>query len=78
MIIAVGCGDDSNIGRNGAATSYSFELALLKHAQQRNLRFGRKLAYFIEKDGAGVRHFKTALAALESPGECPCLMAKQF
>src|SRR5436853_2743273 len=37
-----------------------------------------KLADFIEKNGAGVRQLEAALPALQSAGECPLLMAKQF
>jgi hypothetical protein len=68
--IAVGSGDNSNISRNGAAASHSFKLAVLDDAKQRNLRFRRKFADFIEKNRAGVRQFKPALPALEGSGEC--------
>src|SRR6266566_1218726 len=76
--IEVSSGDYSNISGDDAVPAHSFELALLKHSKQCNLRFSRKFADFIEKNGAGVRQLKTALPALQSAGEGPFLVAKQF
>ena len=42
----------------------TFKLALLEHTKQCDLGFRGKLADFIEKNGAGVRQFKTTLPAL--------------
>jgi len=53
-------------------------LSLLKHAQQGNLRFGRKLADFVEEDRTGVRKLEASLASLQRTRERSFLVAEQF
>src|SRR5260370_8499460 len=76
--MAVGSGDDSNIRGNDAGTSHAFKLALLEHSEQCNLSFRGKFADFIKKNRTGMRQFKAALVPLQSAGESPLLVAKQF
>ena len=49
----------ADLGWNNPITPDSLKLPLLKHAQQRDLRLGRKLADLIQKNSTGMGKLKT-------------------
>jgi len=76
--IAVGGGDDADIGFNGFGTADALELAFLKDAEQTDLRGRGEVTNFIEKDRAAMGQFKAALALRDGARERAFLVAEQF
>ena len=76
--IAVGRGDDPHVNGLRYIASESFELPLLQQSEDFNLDRQGKVADFIEKNGAAVSGFETALARMRGPGKCPAFMAEQL
>src|SRR5260370_9323531 len=64
--------------RDWMTTADPFDLALLQHAQQRDLRFGWQVTDFVEQDGATVRRFESAETSLQRAGKGALLVAEQF
>ena len=76
--IPVGGGNDPDIQRHGARASYPADLALIQHAQHAGLKGKRKIADFIQKDGAAVGAFKvTGMGAVCSGKRAP-LVSEQL
>lgn len=48
--VSVAGGDDPDVDGNRLAAADSFKLPFLEHSQQRDLRFGGKLADFVQKN----------------------------
>src|SRR5260370_20025539 len=61
-----------------AATSQTFELLLLQHAQQFRLQRQRNIPYLIEEQCPFVGHFETANFLRESSGESALFVPKEF
>ena len=76
--IAVGGGDQSNVGLNQLVAPQTFELLLLEDAQQFGLQFQRHIAHFIEEQGAFVRQFEAADTLGAGPGERAAFVAEQI
>ncbi len=70
--------DDANVDLDRSRTPDSFEFPLLQDPQECDLRVGRKVADFIQEDGAAIRQFEAPEAPLHRSGEGPFLMAEQF
>ena len=64
------------VGGNRLGAADSFELPFLNHSEQGNLRFGGKLADFVEKDGAALSQLEASEASLLRSRERPLLMAE--
>ena len=69
---------DSNVDGNRVAASDALELALLQHAQQRELGLGRHLADLIEEDRALVRQLEAPAALLHRARERRLLVAEEL
>ena len=76
--IAVGGGDQSNVGLNQLVAPQTFELLLLEDAQQFGLQFQRHIAHFIEEQGAFVRQFEAADTLGAGPGKRAAFVAEQI
>jgi len=57
--------------RNGATAAHALDLPLLEHAQQRDLRLGRKVADLVEKDRSGMRQLEAARRCCSAPVKAP-------
>jgi hypothetical protein len=66
----------SNVHGNRATASDAFELALLKHAQQGDLRIHWYLPDLIEEDRTVVHQLKSGAALLHCTGKGALLMTK--
>src|SRR5438876_712921 len=58
--------------------THPFDLSLLKHAEQCDLRLRRNVADLVEKDGPGMRQLETAAALLHRTGEGALLVAEEL
>src|SRR2546430_423662 len=68
----------AHVHRDWMTAADPFDLALLQHPQQRDLRFGRQVADFVEQDGATVRRFESAETSLQRAGKGALLVAEQL
>src|SRR5258708_16454881 len=73
-----GRGGELSVRGNDGGSCHEVKLALVEHSEQCNLSLRGKFADFIKKNRAGMRQFKAALVPLQSAGESPLLVAKQF
>ena len=76
--VAMGRGDNPNIGLQCFCTTNALEASLLQYPEKLNLHRKRHVAYFIEKERATICHFETAASGRNSACEGPFLVAKQF
>ena len=58
--------------------AHALELALLQHAQERDLDRRRQVSHLVEEDRAAGGQLEAALAALLSTGEGSPLVAEQL
>ena len=72
----VGGGNDAYISLERLRTADAFEFTLLKDPKQSNLRRGRKIADFVEKNRAAVGQFKSALSLIHRARKGPFFMAE--
>ena len=75
---AISRGDHPDIHRHRLPPAYTIDLALLQHPQQFGLQSQIHLADFIQKQGAGVGHFKLAQFFLNGSGEGASLMPEEL
>ena len=68
----------SDIDDDRLVSPHTFELPLLKHSQQGDLRFLGQLSDFIQKDGPAVGRLEPTEASLERSGERALFMPEQF
>src|SRR6266852_252626 len=68
----------ADIRLDGPSSADTLKFVFLQNTQQRNLCLGRKLAAFIEEDGASFCKFEPPQAPLQRSSERALLMAKQF
>ena len=76
--VAVGGGDDPDVGVQRPRAADALELALLEDAQQLGLQLQRQLADLVEEDRRAVRHLEAARLAGHRPGVRPLLAAEQL
>jgi hypothetical protein len=76
--IAVGGGDNADVGFELASPADPLEFPLLQDAQQLGLLGQRHFADFIQKERAALRDFKLAFLLGDGPGECAFLVTEQF
>ena len=76
--IAVGGGDQANVGLDQLIAAQTFKLLLLQNAQQLRLKFQRHVANFVEEQRTFVRQFETPNPLRAGPGKRAALMAKQI
>src|SRR5204862_7593284 len=76
--IAIRGRDHPHIDRDGAVAASRLELLLLQHAEQLDLRVGRQLADFVEKDGPAIRELEPSDPSFDGTGERPFDMAEQL
>ena len=73
--IAVRGGEDAHVDVNRMTAAHPLDLALLQHAQQRDLGIRRKLAHLVQEDGAAVgrsnRPSRRCTAPVKAPFSCP-------
>jgi hypothetical protein len=67
--IPIRCCNEPDIYRNRTIAANPLEFAFLEHAQQRNLRFHRKIANFIEEQCPPLRRFKSPHSPLHRTRE---------
>src|SRR5260370_36536810 len=65
--VAVGSGNHPNIGLDGPSSTDTLEFVFLQNTQQSDLRIGRKLPNFIEKDRASFGHLERPQPPLSCP-----------
>ena len=71
-------GDDPDIDPDGSGAAHAFNLFLLKNPQQTDLGIGRKLADFIQEQGAALCPFYSSPFPGDCTSECPFFMAEQL
>ena len=76
--VAMGGGDDADVGLDRRAAADRHVLAFLQHAQQPGLRLGRHVADLVEEQRAAVRLLELAGRALDRAGEGAALVAEQL
>ena len=76
--IAVGGGNNPDIGFNGRYTAHGGVFALLEYTQQAGLRFERHVADLVEEQGSALGLFEAARHAGGRPGEGPLLVTEEF
>ncbi len=76
--VAVGGGDDADVGLGRVLGAQPHELALLQHPQQLGLHGEGHLADLVQQQGAAVGQFELALAGLHRAGEGAALVAEEF
>ena len=76
--VAVGGGDDPDIGPDRGAAADRRVLALLQHAQQPRLRFHRHVADLVEKQRAAFGLLEAADVTVLRAGEGALLVAEQL
>ena len=78
MQVAVGGGDDADVGVQHARAAEAHELALLEHAQQLGLHRRRHLADLVEEQHAAVGLLDAARLGGDRAGERAALVAEQL
>ncbi len=76
--IAVRRGNHSDVHPNRMSPTDALELALLQHAQERNLCFREQLSDFIQEDGPAFGQFEPPHSSLHRAGECTLFMAEEL
>src|ERR1700730_5478313 len=76
--ISIGRGEEPDVDFNRAGTSHAHEFSFLQNAQQLGLEDGRKLANFVEENGAAFGNFEKSFFLGNGAGECALFVAKQF
>src|SRR4030095_7312847 len=76
--IAVGGHNDANVDVDRLRTADAFETPFFEDAEQLGLAGERKLANFVEKECAALRHFDFSGFPVASAGEGPAFVAEEF
>ena len=76
--VAIGGGDDADVGPDRRAAADCRVFALLQHAQQPRLRFHRHVADLVEKQRAAFGLLETADVTILRAGEGALLVAEQL
>src|SRR6185436_19042495 len=76
--IAVRRRQHAHVHRDRMTAADALDLSLLEYPEQRDLRLRGQLADFIEEDGAAIRGFEAAEAALHCAGERALLVSEQL
>ena len=76
--LAVGGGDDADVGAQGLVAADAGELAFLEDAEELGLDEHGHFADFVEEEGAAVALFEAADALLHGTGERAFLVAEEF
>ena len=76
--VAVGRGDQADVGRDGLIATHAFELAFLQHAQELHLGRRRDVADFVEEQRAAVGLLEATLASAIRAGVRAALVAEQL
>ena len=76
--IPVGCGNDSDINGDGFCPAHTFDLLILKHAEESNLGLRRQFANFIKKDRSGVGSFEAPRLLADASGKCAFFMPEKL
>ena len=76
--VAVGGGDDADVGADGGAAADGGELAFLEDAEEPGLGFGGHVADLVEEEGAAGGLFEAALGAVHGASEGAAFVAEEF
>ena len=76
--VAIGCGDDPDIGAEHFLTAQTLVFAILDHAQQLFLHTGGRSGDLVQEEGAAVREFESPGPAVCRTGEGAALMAEKL
>src|SRR5437899_13084213 len=76
--IAIGGGDDPYVHGLGLAAAQGFELALLAHAEQLDLRLERQVPDLVEEDGPTVGKLEAADPPIDGAGEGALDVSEEF
>src|ERR1700686_594855 len=76
--VAIRRRDDPDIDGNRSRAPDAFDLALLEHAKQGNLRIDWHLADLVEEDGTSIGQLEPAAALLHRSGERSLFVTKQL
>ena len=76
--ILVGGGQNAHVDLDRLAATHAFDFARFDGAQQLGLRLGTEVAYFVEKERAGVREFEAAETSIRGAGERAALVPEHL
>src|SRR5262249_48092116 len=76
--VALGGGDDADIGVERLVSPHASKLARLEHAQELRLHVERQLANFVEEDRAPVGKLEGPLSGVDRPGERAAFVAEEL
>src|SRR5713101_9374635 len=76
--IAIGGGDDPYVHGLGPTAAHGFELALLEHAEQLDLRLERQIPDLVEEDGPMVGKLEAADPPIDGAGEGALDVSEEF
>ena len=76
--VTIGSGDHTHVCSDGLSPADALKFVLLKHSQQRELGFERKLSYLVQEDRPAFRKFKSSQAPLQGSCECALLMTEEL
>src|SRR6185295_15029274 len=76
--VTIGCRYQTDVYGDGIVTSHPLEFALLQHPQQRDLRFHREFADFIQEERPAVSRFKPPHTPLQRAGEGSFLVPEKL
>jgi len=76
--IAIGGGDDADLGVSGGVFAEAFVFAFLEEAKEFGLNFLGEFTDFVEEEGAAVGGVDLAPLVLDGPGEGPADVAEEF
>src|SRR5437899_89868 len=76
--IAIGGGDDPYVHGLGPAAAHGFELTLLEHAEQLDLRLERQVPNLVEEDGPTMGKLEAADPPIDGAGEGALDVSEEF
>src|ERR1700732_127664 len=76
--IFIGGSEKPDVNLNRTSAAHAHEFSFLQNTQQLGLKDGRKLANFIQKNGAAFGNFEKSFFLGNGAGECALFVAKQF
>ncbi|MEY3459797.1 MAG: hypothetical protein RL215_2954, partial [Planctomycetota bacterium] len=76
--VAIGGGDDADIGLQGFATADAFEGVTFEDAEETCLNGGAHFTNFIKKQGSAIGLFEAAWPSFHCAGECAFFVSEEF